>query len=382
MTAQLALAPEISNGTASSADALDLLVDAIEALSFARSVEDIAATVRSAARRLSGADGVTVVLREGERCRYLDEDAIEPLWKGMSFPSSACVSGWAMLNGKTAVISDIYADPRVPHDAYRPTFVKSMVMTPVRAADPVAAIGAYWAERHEPTTREVELLEAMARVTATAFENVRLYASLREADERREYLIHELDHRVKNTMASVQGLARQTLRSSDDKESFVESFTDRLQALSRAHVLLTRRMWKNADLRGLAAEAVAPLPGKNRISISGPDIVMTPESSVAMLLAIHELGVNATKFGALSRPGGHVDLTWSVDRDRQPAGFVLEWRESVGPDVTAPAARGVGCQWIERGLSHALGGTGRIEFDKTGAVFTLRTQLSDRLALT
>lgn len=381
MTAQLALAPEISNETASSADALDLLLDAIEALSLARSVEDIAATVRSAARRLSGADGVTVVLREGERCRYLDEDAIEPLWKGMSFPLSACVSGWAMLNGKTAVIADIYADPRVPHDAYRPTFVKSMVMTPVRAADPVAAIGAYWAERHEPTAREVELLEAMARVTATAFENVRLYASLKEADERREFLIHELDHRVKNTMASVQGLARQTLRSSDDKESFVESFTDRLQALSRAHVLLTRRMWKNADLHGLAAEAVAPLPGKDRISISGPDIVMTPESSVAMLLAIHELGVNATKFGALSRPGGHVDLTWSVDRGRQPAGFVLEWRETGGPAVTAPAARGVGCQWIERGLSHALGGTGRIEFDRTGAVFTLKTQLSDRLAL-
>jgi two-component sensor histidine kinase len=225
------------------------------------------------------------------------------------------------------------------------------------------------------------LLEAIARVTATAFENVRLYASLKEADERREFLIHELDHRVKNTMASVQGLARQTLRSSDDKESFVESFTDRLQALSRAHVLLTRRMWKNADLLGLAAEAVAPLPGKDRISISGPEIVMTPESSVAMLLAIHELGVNATKFGALSRPVGHVDLTWSVDRSRQPAGFVLEWREAGGPAVTAPAARGVGCQWIERGLSHALGGTGRLEFDRTGAVFTLKTQLSDRLAL-
>ena len=90
------------------------------------------------------------------------------------------------------------------------------------------------------------------------FENVTLYASLKEANERREFLIHELDHRVKNTLASVQGLARQTLRSSDDKESYVESFTGRLQALSRAHVLLTRRMWKNADLEGLAVEALAP----------------------------------------------------------------------------------------------------------------------------
>lgn len=381
MSAQLAVAPGASNETASPSQALDILVEATEALSLARSIEDIAQTVRSAARRLSGADGVTVVVRDGDRCRYVDEDAIEPLWKGMSFPLEACVSGWAMLNGKTAVISDIYADPRVPYDAYRPTFVKSMVMTPVRPADPVAAIGAYWAGLREPTAREIELLEAMARVTATAFENVTLYASLKEANERREFLIHELDHRVKNTMASVQGLARQTLRSSDDKESFVESFTGRLQALSRAHVLLTRRMWKNADLKGLAVEALAPLPGKDRVTISGPDIVTTPESAVPMLLAIHELGVNATKFGALSQPGGHIDLSWSVDRGRDPAAFTLEWREIGGPAVTPPCTRGVGSQWIERGLAHALGGTGHIEFGAGGAVFTLRTQLSDRLAL-
>jgi two-component sensor histidine kinase len=381
MAAQLAVARKASTGTASPSQALDIIVEATEALSLARSIEDIAAVVRSAARRLSGADGVTVVVREGDRCRYVDEDAIEPLWKGKSFPLQACVSGWAMLNGKTAIIPDIYADPRVPYDAYRPTFVKSMVMTPVRPADPVAAIGAYWAGERKHTAHEIQLLESIARVTATAFENVRLYASLREADERREYLIHELDHRVKNTMASVQGLARQTLRSSEGKESFVETFTGRLQALSRAHVLLTRRMWKNADLAGIAAEALAPLPGRDRVSVAGPDIVMTPESSVPMLLALHELAVNATKFGALSRPGGHVDLTWSVDRSRDPAAFMLEWREVGGPPVSAPCSRGVGSQWIERGLAHALGGTGQIEFNTAGAVFTLRTQLSDRLTL-
>lgn len=381
MTAQLALADPVFTPVASSSDVLDLLVDAIEDLSQARSVEDIAVIVRTAARRLSGADGVSVVVRDGDRCRYLDEDSIGPLWKGMSFPLSACVSGWAMMNGKTAVIADIYADPRVPHEAYRPTFVKSMVMTPVRPSDPVAAIGAYWAHEREPTEREIELLQAVARVTATAFENVTLYASLKEANERREFLIHELDHRVKNTMASVQGLARQTLCSSDDKESFVESFTARLQALSRAHGLLTRRMWKNADLHGLATEALAPLPAKAQVSILGPEMVMSPESSVAMLLALHELGVNATKYGALSRASGHVDLTWSVDRSGAPASFRLEWRETGGPAVTAPGARGVGSQWIERGLSHALGGVGRLEFGAAGAVFTLKTKLSDRLAL-
>lgn len=381
MTAQLALATPYPDEAAPAPAGLALLVDAIEDLSLARSVEDIAAIVRTAARRLSGADGVTVVVRDADRCRYLDEDAIEPLWKGMTFPLAACVSGWAMLNGKAAVIPDIYADDRVPHDAYRPTFVKSMVMTPVRPSDPVAAIGAYWARPHQPTQSEIDILQTIARITATAFENVMLYASLQESNERREFLIHELDHRVKNTMASVQGLARQTLRSSDDKESFVESFTGRLQALSRVHVLLTRRLWKNADLRGLAEEAVAPLAAKNRISISGPDIVVTPETAVAILLALHELGVNATKFGALSTVDGRADLSWQVDRSVEPAAFVLQWVEGGGPAVLAPSARGVGSQWIERGLSHALGGVGKLEFHPDGAVFTLRTHLSDRLAL-
>ena len=130
--------------------AMDALLETIESLSCARNVQDIATVVRSGARRLTGADGVAVVLRDGDRCHYLDEDAIGPLWKGGRFPMSACISGWAMLTGETAVIPDIYVDDRIPHDAYRPTFVKSLVMTPVRPGDAIAAIGAYWAEARNP----------------------------------------------------------------------------------------------------------------------------------------------------------------------------------------------------------------------------------------
>jgi len=126
------------------------MVDTIEALSAARTVEQIADVVRTQARKLSGADGVAVVLRDEDRCHYVDEDTIAPLWKGRKFPMTTCISGWAMLNGKTAVIPDIYLDPRIPHDAYRPTFVKSLVMTPVRPSDLVAAIGPYWAEERTP----------------------------------------------------------------------------------------------------------------------------------------------------------------------------------------------------------------------------------------
>ena len=129
------------------------LVDVVQRLAMARDLPAIQAIVRTAARRLTGADGATFVLRDGERCHYADEDAIAPLWKGQRFPLSACISGWAMLNRQPAVIEDIYADDRIPHDAYRPTFVKSLAMVPIRTLDPVGAIGNYWAEKHRPTNK-------------------------------------------------------------------------------------------------------------------------------------------------------------------------------------------------------------------------------------
>src|SRR5881227_3603981 len=116
------------------------LLEVIQRLSQARDLATVQEIVRAAARRLTGADGATFVLRDGDRCHYADEDAIEPLWKGQRFPMEVCISGWAMLNRQSAVIEDIYADSRIPHDAYRPTFVKSLVMVPIRTLDPVGAI--------------------------------------------------------------------------------------------------------------------------------------------------------------------------------------------------------------------------------------------------
>jgi len=156
------------------------LVAAIQELSLARTLPKIQEIVRKAARNLTGADGATFVLREGGNCHYADEDAISPLWKGQRFPLEDCISGWAMLNRRPAVIEDIYADERIPHQAYRPTFVKSLAMIPIRSSEPVGAIGNYWAKRHRPTDREVGLLQALADSTAVAMENVLLYERLEE----------------------------------------------------------------------------------------------------------------------------------------------------------------------------------------------------------
>ncbi len=159
---------------------MERLLQAVQELSLARSLGEIQRIVRHSARDVVGCDGITFVLRDDDMCYYADEDAIAPLWKGSRFAMAACVSGWVMLNGTAAVIPDIYLDPRVPHEAYRPTFVKSLVMVPIRRMRPVGAIGAYWATERDATPREVALLQALADSTSIAMENIQLYAQLEQ----------------------------------------------------------------------------------------------------------------------------------------------------------------------------------------------------------
>jgi signal transduction histidine kinase len=158
--------------------ATERLVEVAQELSMARDLEAIMAVVRRAARELMGADGATFVLREGESCFYASEDAITPLWKGRRFPMSECISGWVMIHREPVVIEDIYADARIPHAAYRPTFVSSLAVVPIRTSAPVGAIGTYWAARHLATDGEVKVLSALANLTALAMENVQLYGKL------------------------------------------------------------------------------------------------------------------------------------------------------------------------------------------------------------
>jgi two-component system CheB/CheR fusion protein len=154
------------------------LVQLAQELSVARELEAIMAVVRRAARELTGADGATFVLREGNYCVYASEDAISPLWKGRRFPLDSCISGWVMLHEEPVVIEDIYADPRIPHAAYRPTFVKSLAMVPIRRSEPVGAIGAYWASRHCASDGDLKALRALADLSSVAMENLQLYTRL------------------------------------------------------------------------------------------------------------------------------------------------------------------------------------------------------------
>jgi GAF domain-containing protein len=154
------------------------LVEAIQALSLARDLATVQAEVKRTARQVAHADGATFILRQGDQCYYADEDAIAPLWQGQRFPLTACISGWAMCHREAVVIPDIYADGRIPHAAYRPTFVTSLAMLPVRVVEPMAAIGVYWAQPYTPSAEEMQLLTALAHSTAVAMESVTVRAEL------------------------------------------------------------------------------------------------------------------------------------------------------------------------------------------------------------
>ena len=176
---------------------MERLLVAVQELSLARGLDAVQRVVRVAAREMTGCDGATFVLRDDDHCRYVDEDAIGPLWKGRRFPLGMCVSGWAMLNREPAVIPDIYLDARVPHEAYRPTFVKSLVMVPIRALDPIGAIGNYWAEPHHPRPEEVHLLQALADSTSIAMENIAVYAELEQRVQERTRALERMNEEVR-----------------------------------------------------------------------------------------------------------------------------------------------------------------------------------------
>ena len=154
------------------------LIKAVQDLSHARTNQEVRDIVRHAARRLLDADGATFVLKDGGNCYYVDEDAIAPLWKGLRFPLENCISGWAMNHRESVVIPDIFLDDRIPIDAYRVTFVKSLVMVPIRQSSPIGAVGIYWDHEYEATPEEVALAQALADTTSVALENIELIDGL------------------------------------------------------------------------------------------------------------------------------------------------------------------------------------------------------------
>lgn len=363
--------PESAREGALSRDRFARLSRAVGDLSGARSHAAIIDITRRAARDITGSMGVAIVLRDGDRCHYIAEDSEVPLWTGQRFPLTACISGWAMLNRRQVVIPDIFADPRVPHEAYRPTGVHSLIMTPVGEGEPFGALGAYWRDVRTATPDETSSLAALASCMSTALQNIDLMGSLRAEADHKQLLINELNHRVKNTMAIVQSLSAQTLRADRPAADARADFDSRLMALASAHVLMTEAQWRSAPLHELVSRTIAPFAegaGAPRFRLEGPEATLPPKSAVAFALAIHELCTNAAKYGALAGDHGRIAIAWRLVQAPEGERLRFTWRETGGPPVTAPSSRGFGARLLERGLAAELRGTVVLSFAPEGLV--------------
>jgi PAS domain S-box-containing protein len=190
---------------------------------------------------------------------------------------------------------------------------------------------------------------------------------LKRAEESQRLLVNELNHRVKNTLATVQSIAFHTLHGAADLRTARTALDARILSLARAHDVLTDRSWSGADLVEVVGRAIAPFAA-NQIDSRGPSFDVSPQLALTLTLALHELATNAVKHGALSRPEGRVELRWHVHDGR----LTLNWRESGGPPVVPPSSRGFGSTLLEQAMA---GATARLEFAPDGVRYSVTTPL-------
>ncbi|WP_414471343.1 sensor histidine kinase [Microvirga sp. M2] len=282
--------------------------------------------------------------------------ADQPPWSDLAFVLLTLRGGGVERNPALARLSEVLGNVTFLERPFHPGTLVSVARSALRGRR----------RQYEARARLEDLHQGEERLR-TALDKER------RATEHQRVLINELNHRVKNTLATVQSISAQTLRTADGKEEAREALEMRLLALSRAHDVLTRESWEGADLVEVVANALKPyeIPGETRFHIEGPHVRVTPRMSLALAMALHELATNAVKYGALSNKAGTVQVLWTVQNGAAPPRLSLRWTETGGPPVVAPRRRGFGSRLIERSLAQDLDGHVEIAFPPTGVVCTV-----------
>ena len=308
----------------------------------------------------------------------------EMFWRWVN-PDTFSSCGLALRSGQRAIIPDYEGWDGIGADdlrAFRKSGIRAAQTTPLLSRDGalLGMISTHWSEPHEPTERDLRLLDILARQAADLLERTiadealrareqeleRACAALRESEDLQKMLTGELSHRVKNMLATVQAIASQTLRHSDDPADFVQSFGGRIQSMSRVHSQLSTNDWKGTQLRDVVTDQMKLGPvDEAQIAASGPDVYLDAAAVPKMAMILHELGTNSLKYGALSRTDGVVTILWTVNGRT----LDMKWVEAGGPKIEAPIRRGFGTRLIEASVRGAGGdakmstGAGGVRWD-------------------
>lgn len=309
--------------------------------------------VVEAAAKIMKSDVCTVQLLHPERgaagelqmlaSTGLDAHGIE-YWKWVR-GDSGCTCGEVLRTGKRAIADDVetcsFMAGTPDRDVLLGGGIRAGQTTPLITRDGklVGMISTHWGQPHRPTERELRMLDIIARPTADLIER-------RRASETQRLLLNELNHRVKNTLAVVQAMATRTLARSPDPKVFAKSFGGRVQSLARIHDLLSAKSWQGADLKDLIhGQISAGAADETRLSATGPAVRLNPQMALHLALVFHELGTNATKYGALSVAQGRVSIDWRIDDFLR-----IRWTERGGPRVGPAASQGFGTTLISQSV--------------------------------
>ncbi len=213
---------------------------------------------------------------------------------------------------------------------------------------------------------DVRVMRDMAEIVMSEIALFREIKQRKKAEEQQQLLIAELHHRVKNTLTVVQSLIELSIRHTSGLDAFRKSIGGRIASLAKTHTLLVEGQWLSVPLRPMLEGEISAHAEGERITIVGPDVLIPSRSAVALGMAVHELITNAIKYGALSVPGGHVDMHWTVVPKDAGEVLLLDWSERGGPAVSPPTTRGFGSVLLERVLSPQLDGRITIDFDPAG----------------
>ncbi len=325
------------------------------------------------------------------------EDQLRPLvaWLNASVPEGVfmtdCLSAhFAPAKDYAGVACGLLAlsVSRTPRDYllwFRPELRRTVIwagnpIKPVEIADDGACIGprksfAAWQEtvREHSQPWGEHAAEAAQLLRGSIFEVVlrhldHVMARREQVRKQQDFLMAELDHRVKNSIAIIQALVKRSSADATSLEAYRENILERLQAMGRTHSLLTQSRWKGVNLQDIVAEQAEPFG--ERVTHMGPKLVLRPKAALSVSLALHELTTNAAKYGSLSVAEGHVDVSWKVQSREGKRCLVLHWVESGGPPVVSPGRMGFGRVLLERSLAYDVDGDVNLDFRPEGVICT------------